>query len=106
MREVEALKAHTEALKARQEREVEALKARQERTEEEVFTLTAARAVMLASQEVRIFIGEQPRRRGCSNRFVRHLDSPQFCTMLERVFGALEDNEKFDIAKSLDKMCD
>ena len=26
--------------------------------------------------------------------------------MLEQVFGALEDNEKLDIAKSLDKMCD
>jgi hypothetical protein len=81
-------------------------KQRQDRTDEDVFTLTAARAVIMATQEVLIFIGDQPRGAGCSNKFTSCLDLPEFCTMLEYVFGALEDAEKRKIATSLDKMCD
>ena len=44
-------------------------KQRQDRTDEDVFTLTAARAVIMATQEVLIFIGDQPRGAGCSNKF-------------------------------------
>ena len=53
-------------------------KQRQDRTDEDVFTLTAARAVIMATQEVLIFIGDQPRGAGCSNKFTSCLDMPEF----------------------------
>ena len=45
----------------RTEQELKRAIKRQDRTDEDVFTLTAGRAVLLAAEEILIFVGDQPR---------------------------------------------